>query len=153
MSNPIIALVSKDVFTGDNFQKWKSNLNIVPVGENIRYILNMPRPPPPNNNAIRLVREEYDHWVISNNKAITYILATMSDVLQAKFEAKETAVEILDSLQEMFGQKNEQACIEITGKYTIARMKSGTPVRDHVMMMTNYFTEAELYGVEIDQVT
>ena len=53
----------------------------------------------------------------------------------------------------MFGQKNEQACIEITGKYTTAKMKTGTPVRDHVMMMTNYFTEAELHGAEIDQVT
>ena len=53
----------------------------------------------------------------------------------------------------MFGEKNEQVCIEITWKYTTARMKTGTPVRDHIMMMTNYFTEAELHGVEIDQVT
>ena len=53
----------------------------------------------------------------------------------------------------MFGQKNEQACIEITGKYTTARMKTGTPVRDHVMMMTNYFIEAEIHGAEIDKVT
>ena len=63
----------------------------------------MPRPPPPNNNATRLVREEYDHWVASNNKAIAYMLATMFNVLQAKFEVKETVVEILDSLQEIFG--------------------------------------------------
>ena len=35
------------------------------------------------------------------------MLATMSDVLRAKFEAKEMVVEILDSLQEIFGQKNE----------------------------------------------
>ena len=97
--------------------------------------------------------EEYDHWVASNNKAITYILLTMFDVLRAKFDAKETTVEILDSLQEIFGQKNKQACIEITGKYTIARMKSGTPMRDHVMMMTNYFTEAELHGGTIDEVS
>ena len=61
-------------------------------------------------------------------------------------------MEILDSLQEMFGQKNEQACIEIIDKYTTARMKSGTLVRDHVMMMTNYFTETELHGAEIDQI-
>ena len=53
----------------------------------------------------------------------------------------------------MFGQKNEQACIEITRKYTIAIMKTRTPVRNHVMMMINYFTEAELHGAEIDQVT
>ena len=61
MSNPIIALLSKDILTGENFQKWKSNLNIVLVGENIRYILNMSRPPPPNNNATRHVKEEYDY--------------------------------------------------------------------------------------------
>ena len=29
-------------------------------------------------------------------------------------------------------------------------MKSGTPMRDHIIMMTNYFTKAELYGAEID---
>ena len=68
------------------------------VDENIRYILNMPQPLPPNNNATRLVREEYDHWVASNKKAIAYMLTTMSDVLRAKFKAKETKVEILDSL-------------------------------------------------------
>ena len=58
----------------------------------------------------------------------------MSDVLRAKFENQESAVEILDSLQEIFGQKNEQACIEITGKYTTARMKTETHVRDYIMI-------------------
>ena len=81
MSNPIIALLSKDVLTGDNFQKWKSNLNIVLVGENIKYMLSMPKPTLPNNNAARQIRDEYDHWVASNNKAIAYMLASMSDVL------------------------------------------------------------------------
>ena len=74
------------------------------------------------------------------------MLVTMSDVLRAKFEVKETAVEILDSLQEMFGQKNKQACIEITRKYTAVRIKTRMPVRDHIMIMTNYFAEAELHG-------
>ena len=98
MSNPIIALLSKNVLTRDNFQKWKSNLNIVLVGKNIRYILNMPRPPPPNNNATNHIKEEYDYWVTSNNKKIAYMLSTMSDVLWVKFDVKETVVEILDSL-------------------------------------------------------
>ena len=115
MSNPIIALLSKDVLTGDNFQKWKSNLNIVLVGENIRYILNVPKPLIPNNNATRQVKAEFDQWVASNNKAIAYMLASMSDVLRAKFENQESVVEILDSLQEMFGQKNEQACCHDSG--------------------------------------
>ena len=32
-------------------------------------------------------------------------------------------------------------------------MKNGTLVRDHIMMMANYFTKAKLHGTEIDQVT
>ena len=86
MSNPIIALLSKDVLTGDNFQKWKSNLNIVLVGENIRYIRNVPKPPVPNNTLTYQVKAEFDQWVASNNKAIAYMLASMSDILRAKFE-------------------------------------------------------------------
>ena len=135
-------MLSKDVLLGDNFQKWKSNLNIVLVGENLRYILNILRPPPPNNNATRLVREEYGYWVTSNNKAIAYILATMSDVLWEKFEVKETAVEILNSLYEIFGQKNKQTCIEIIGKYTTTRMKTGTPLGDHVYQ---YYRQTQLF--------
>ena len=99
------------------------------------------------------MRENYEHWINTNNRAISYMLASMSDVLRAKFENQESTMEILDYLQEMFGQKNEQACIEIIGKYTTTRMKTRTLVRDHVMMMTNYITEAELHGAEIDQVT
>ena len=52
--------MSKDVLIGDKFQKWKSNLNIVLVGEIIRYILNVPKPPVPNNTATRQVKAEYD---------------------------------------------------------------------------------------------
>ena len=86
MSNPIIALLSKDVLIRDNFQKWKSNLNIVLVGENIRYILNVPKPPVPNNTATCHVKDEYDQCVASNNKTIAYMLASIFDVLRAKFE-------------------------------------------------------------------
>ena len=81
------------------------------------------------------------------------MLATMSDVLWSKFELREMAVEILDALQDMFEQKNEQACLEITAKYTTAKMKAGTLMRDHVMMMTNYFTKTELHGAKINKVT
>ena len=118
------------------------DLNIVLVGENIKYTLSIPRPPFPNNTAVRHDKDVYDHWVASNNKAIAYMLASMSDVLRAKFENHDSAVKILDSLQEMFGQKNEQSYIEITRKYTTTTMKTGTLVRDYVIMMTNYFTKA-----------
>ena len=68
------------------------------VGENIRYILNVPKPTVPNNNATRQVKAEYDQWVALNNKAIAYMLASMSNILRTKFENQESVAKILDSL-------------------------------------------------------
>ena len=152
MSNPITALLSQVVLNGENFQKWKSNLNIVLVSESIRFVLTEPRPPVPASGASKDAKETYHRWITSNNKAIGYMLASMSDALRTKVEKLDTAVDILDTCQGMFGQKNEQAMIEITGKYSSAQMKSGTSVWDHVMMITNYFTEAELHEAVIDPV-
>ena len=153
MANPIVALLSRTVLTGENFQKWKSDLNIVLMSENMRFILTDPCPPVPAANATRAVRNSYDQWISTNNRAISYMLASMSVTLRSKMERMVIAVEILEALHEMFGKQSEQARIELTRKYTSAKMKAGTSVRDHVMMMTNYFTEVELHGTEIDQVT
>ena len=60
MSNPIMALLLKDVLTGENFPKWKSNLNIVLVSESIRFILIEEKLVFPNSTASRVQREEYD---------------------------------------------------------------------------------------------
>ena len=46
----------------------------------------MPRPALPATNVTRQSKEEYDCWVTYNNKVIAYILATIFNVLRAKFE-------------------------------------------------------------------
>ena len=68
-------------------------------------------------------------------------------------ERKETAIEIIEALHEMFGKQSEQAHIELTRKYSSTKMKVGTSVRDHVMIMTSYFTDAEFHSAQIDEVT
>ena len=98
MANPIVALLSRTVLTGENFQKWKSDLNIVLMSENIRFILIDPCPLVPAANAQRAVRDSYDRWMNANNRAISYMLASMSDKLSSKMERMVTAVEILEAL-------------------------------------------------------
>ena len=95
----------------------KSNLNILLVNKSIRYALTEPRPPIPTTNAALTLKEDFEHWNSSNNKAKAYMLTSMSDALRTKLENKETAVEILDTLQEMFRMQNNQARIEDTRKY------------------------------------
>ena len=77
----------------------------------------------------------------------------MSDTIRSKLEGKDKTFEVMDTLQQMFGQQSEQAHHEITKKYMNTNMKSGTYVRDHVISMENYFNEAELHGSTLDELT
>ena len=77
-SNPIIALLANESLTGDNFVKWKSNVNIVLVCENNRFVLTEECHAKPAANAARSVREPYERWIQANNKAQTYMCSPFS---------------------------------------------------------------------------
>ena len=115
-SNPIIALLANESLTSDKFVTWKSNVNIVLVYENNRFVLTEECPAEPAANAARSVREPYERWIQTNNKARAYMLANMSDVLRLKHERMETAIEIMDFLQNMFGKQFEQSRHEATSE-------------------------------------
>ena len=54
-NNPIIALLANEKLSGDNFVKWKSNINIVLICENQKFLLIDEYPPEPPANASRTV--------------------------------------------------------------------------------------------------
>ena len=90
-------------------------------------------PPTPTANAARTIHEAYEKWVSSDEKARTYLLASLTDVLVTKHEAMGTAFEIIESLQAMFEQPSEQKWHEDVRSAMLARMKEGTFVREHVL--------------------
>ena len=109
-----MGLLSKDVLTGDNFPKWKLNLNIAPVSERIHFILTEERPPYPGHAASKNLREDCDKWTMANKKDVAYMLASVSDVLRTKMEGKETDFEISV-------MQSEQARIELARKSSSTR--------------------------------
>ncbi|XP_073288471.1 uncharacterized protein, partial [Primulina huaijiensis] len=151
-SGPVLALLNEKL-VGENFLKWKSNINIALVCENLKFVLMEVCPPEPPLNASRSVREIYDRWIATNNKAKGYMLVGMNDVLRLKHEHVENAYEIMDSLQAMFGQQSSQSKHEAIKNAMNARMKKGQSVGAHVLNMINYFTEAETHGATIDDGT
>ena len=130
-NNPIIALHANEKLSGDKFVKWMSNINIVLICENKKFVLTMECPPEPPTNASRVILERYDSWIHSNNKARCYMLASLNDVLRKKHEDMEIAYEIWESLQAMFGQQSDQCHHEATRSYMNAEMKKGVLVREH----------------------
>lgn len=151
-SAPVIALLNEKL-NGEFFLKWKSNINIALVCENLKFVLAEECPPEPPLNTSRSVREIYDRWIVANNKAKGYMLAGMNDVLRLKHEHAEYAHEIMDSLQAMFGQRSSQSNHEAIKNAMNDKMKKGQSVGAHVLNMINYSTEAETHGATIDDGT
>ncbi|XP_062109659.1 uncharacterized protein LOC133821268 [Humulus lupulus] len=151
MSNLIISLLSKQLLTGENFPKWKSNINIVLIDDNSRFVMTEVCPDFHGDLSSKESREKYKCWLADNNKAKAYMLASMSNTLRTKLEDIETTYEFMERLHEMFVHKSGQARFEATKKYANDRMAPRIHVRDRFIKMTNYFQEAELHGVTINE--
>ena len=67
------------------------------------------------------------------------ILASMTNELQRQHESMETH-SILLNLKELYGEHSQTARYEISKQLFHARMKEGTSVQDHVLMVIDLIT-------------
>lgn len=148
--SPLTIILSQNKLTGENYIDWKRNLFIVLTAENYKYVLTQPCPPVPADDAHRNQRRLYEKWQKANEMAKCYILASISNILQTKHQNLETATEIIDSLQQMFGQSTRSARQAALKGIMNSKMGKGTRVRDHVLKMMDYLNEAEIQGAQID---
>ena len=107
MNNPIITILWSEKLNGENFIKWKSNMNILLICENYKFVFTEECPLEPAANDPYTVREANDHRIQANNKVRCYMLVAMSDRLRIKCEKIETTYEIMESLQAMFGKPSD----------------------------------------------
>ena len=63
MNNPFIAILLSEKLNSENFVKWKSNMSIVLICENYKFVLTEECPPEPAANAPCTVREASDRWI------------------------------------------------------------------------------------------
>ncbi|KAH9670831.1 hypothetical protein KPL70_017127 [Citrus sinensis] len=148
--SPLTIILSQNKLTGENYIDWKRNLFIVLTAENYKYVLTQPCPPVPADDAHRNQRRLYEKWQKANEMAKCYILASISNILQTKHQNLETATEIMDSLQQMFGQSTRSVRQAALKGIMNSKMGKGTRVRDHVLKMMDYLNEAEIQGAQID---
>ncbi|KAL5564742.1 hypothetical protein UlMin_027906 [Ulmus minor] len=151
--NPLSVILSQNKLIGENFTDWKRNLNIVLTSEKHKFVLLEACPPETAANAAKAVKDAYKKWIVSDDMARYYMLASMSNVLQQQHQGMRTAAEIMASVQAMFGETSTRARFEAVKAIMNSRMKLGTPVRDHLLRIMAHFNEAEIHGSSIDQQT
>ncbi|XP_038875084.1 uncharacterized protein LOC120067613 [Benincasa hispida] len=153
MSNSILQLLASDKFNGEGYSNWKSNINTILVVVDLRFVLMKECHLIPNTTANRNVRDIYDQWVMANEKSRAYILASIFDVLNKKYEVMPTTCEIMVSLQEMFGQPSSSVRHEAIKYVYSTHIKVGTNVREHVLNMMVHFNIVAAHRAMIDEIS
>ncbi|MCQ7056699.1 retrotransposon gag domain-containing protein, partial [Clostridioides difficile] len=148
--NPISVILKENKLTGPNYVDWKRNLDIVLTAEGYKFVLSDPCPPKPTETSTDLDKEAYEKWTKANEMAKCYMLASMSNVLQHQHKDMETAFDIELRLRELFGQQGRAARQQAMRKLMTAKMKEGTPVREHVLDLMANINEIEILGGYID---
>nr|XP_016463994.1 PREDICTED: uncharacterized protein LOC107786994 [Nicotiana tabacum] len=93
----------------------------------------------------------YDKWVKVNKMARCYILACMVNVLQHQHQSIGSAYDMLESLKEMFGEKNHAAKQTDMKALLNTKIAEGSSVRDHVLKMMGLLNGLEVLGALIDK--
>ena len=143
-------ILNQNKLTGENYKDWKRKLFIILIAENYKYFLTQPRPSVSAENAHRNQMRLFEKWQKANEMAKWYILASIFNILQTKHQNLETAIEIIDNLQEIFGQSTRSVRQAALKGIMNLKMGKGTRVRDHVLKMMDYLNEVEIQGAQID---
>ncbi|XP_042065493.1 uncharacterized protein LOC121809008 [Salvia splendens] len=107
--NPLSAILKEHKLEGHNYIVWKQNLDIVLTAEEYKYVLTTECPPEPAANASAAVKETYRKWCKANEMTKCYMLASMSTVLQHQHQGMNTATEIMNNLNNLFGTQKRAA--------------------------------------------
>ncbi|GMN19281.1 hypothetical protein TIFTF001_039771 [Ficus carica] len=146
MSSPLFVILTQNKLTDENFNDWKRNLLIVLNFEKHSFVLTQPRPPTPAIDAPERDFVALERWDNSNLSAMCYIRESMSNVLHKQHEEHQTARQIMDNLEEMFGEQTIQAKTNATKGLMNCRQKVGTPIKEHMMKVMAYLSEAQTNG-------
>ncbi|GMN37822.1 hypothetical protein TIFTF001_042699 [Ficus carica] len=120
-----------------------------PLSVILTFILTQPRPPTPAIDAPYTEFVTPECWDNSNLSAMCYIRASMSNVLQKQHEEHETARQIMDNLEEMFGEQTIQAKTDAIKGLINCKQKVGTPIKEHMMKIMAYLPKAQANGLRL----
>ncbi|GMN58872.1 hypothetical protein TIFTF001_027969 [Ficus carica] len=121
MSSPLSVILTQNKLTDENFNDWKRNLLIVLNFEKHSFVLTQPRPPTLAIDAPDRDFVALERWDNFDLSAMCYIRTSMSN-------AKTDAIKCLMN----------------------CRQKVGTPIKEHMMTVMAYLSEAQANGAEID---
>lgn len=86
-------------------------------------------------------------WTNNDNKVRCCTMASMSNELQCQHENMKTARDILNHLQELYGDQSRAAYFEVSKRLFKAKMCDGQSINDHGLIMIKDLEKLEKLGM------
>ncbi|XP_073049505.1 uncharacterized protein [Primulina eburnea] len=133
--NPLSIILDQNKLNGPNYHDWFRNLKIVLNSERIAYVLDKkpPKEADPDISRTELAKLE-KHWD-HDLQAKSYMLASMSNELQRRFEEAVNAAEIQLHLKELYDVQTRSERHTTVKELITTRLREGTSVHEHGVRM------------------
>nr|XP_018628024.1 uncharacterized protein LOC108946039 [Nicotiana tomentosiformis] len=127
------------------------NLDIDLTAESYKFVITEEYPQKPDEDATDDQVKAYDKWVKADEMTRCYILASMANILQHQHQSIGSAYDMLESLKDMFSEKNHAAKQTTMKAFLNTKMAERSSVKDHVLKMMCLLNELEVLGAVIDK--
>ncbi|XP_075483697.1 uncharacterized protein LOC142523852 [Primulina tabacum] len=145
--NPLSIILDQNKLTGPNYHDWFRNLKIVLNSERIAYVFDKKPPkeaaPDISRTELAKLEKHWDHDLQAKN----YMLASMSNELQRRFEEAVNASDIHLHLKELYAVQNRSERHATVKELMTTRLREGTSVHEHGVRMIGLIEK--LVGLDV----
>jgi hypothetical protein len=147
----IRSILEKEKLNGENFLDWYRNLRIVLKQEKKGYVLEKALGEKPKTNANHAERSAWEKHSGDITDVVCLMLGTMNSDLQKQFEDKESPVEIITTLKNMFQELARTERYNLVKSLVECKMSSGSSVSSHFIKMNGYINNLAKLDCPISQ--
>lgn len=120
------------------------------TAENIDYVIDVPEPEKPNDDATPEERKdamvEYEAWAKDNKRARIFMLGSMIDSLAAEHDSEQIARKILGKLEKDFGDVSLVKVLNLVNRFLSFKMNEGSSVNEHINKLSVLAEELKVVG-------
>ncbi|XP_075475240.1 uncharacterized protein LOC142505983 [Primulina tabacum] len=129
--NPLSIILDQNKLIGPNYNDWSGNLKIVLSSEKILYVFDNKPPKEAHSNVSETELAKVEKWWDHDLQAKSYMLASMSNELQRRFEEAVNAADIHLRLKELYEVQTRLERCAIVKELMTTRLRDETFVHEH----------------------
>ncbi|XP_043692937.1 uncharacterized protein LOC122643378 [Telopea speciosissima] len=124
------------ILSGDNYKKWKEDLDVALCLMELDLALREPKPIVTATSTTE-EKQKLEKWETTNRKCVTLIKRSIPENMKASVEKMDTATEYLPAIKELFevSQSGEKA--ELMNQILSAKFDGNGSVREHILEISS----------------